>query len=444
MSVKPTDGAITWATGPSADLSTPPPQRILNGFLPMAPPSAEHMNYVLNNICAWTAYLQDGPPGFDTAQDAIEDLIVASSAPQNVNQVFTLNAQISGAPSASISPTINGSVAVQDICCTGRFIVWSSTGTGPFVANLAGVAVQTLASSHGAGATRIASGGDADGNVLVWVKGQWVECYEWDEVGGTWDQRWDYDHGGTVNDVCICDGRVYIVGAAVLTNSARALNMTSGAVIWSFDHGAELKSVCAANGVVVIGGDTSTLASAVELRALDAATGRDVSGHGANGADTTGKAWNVTLGAAVGYWCLAANSHGIFLNAPGTPDIYVYGFEGTVYGNIAVSGSPVRVACDEDLLLVCTAGATDVLYAYDTRSLRCKWLKKDALGFGCAAIDATRAYYGVGSTPGAPQVVVQGVSTGPAQGTYATTSYLDTAQTGLPNIQAIRRLTPRQ
>lgn len=440
MSSKPTDGVVPWGTGPDATLTTPTPQLILNGFLERVPPAAGHTNYVLNNFSEWLAYLKDGAPGYDTAQEAIEDLIVADPNPGNVNQVFTLNAQINGAPSASVSPAISGSVAVQDVCCTGRFIVWSSLGTGPFVAKLDGTALQTLASSHGAGATRIAS----DGDVLVWVIGNWVECYEWDETGQTWDQRWDYNHGGTVNDVCICDGRVYIVGFAVANNAARALDKTDGAVLWSFNHGAELKSVCAANGIVVIGGNTSTLASTVEMRALDAATGRDATGDGVNGADTTGKAWNITLGAAVGNWCLAANSHGIFLNVPGTPDIYVYGFEGTVYGNIAVSGSPVRIACDEDLLLVCTAGATDVLYAYDARTLRCKWLKKDALGVGCAAIDATRAYYGVGSAPGAPQTVVQGVSLGPAQGTYATTSYLDAAIVGLPNLQRIRRLTPRQ
>jgi hypothetical protein len=153
----------------------------------------------------------------------------------------------------------------------------------------------------------------------------------------------------------------------------------------------------------------------------------------------------VTLGSSVGYWCLAANSHTIYLNAPGLFDIYTYGFDGLASGTIAVNGSPVRIECDEDVLLVGTAGTTDVMYAYDARTLRCKWLKKgSSLGFGGLAIDATRAYFGVGDTPGGAQTVVQGVSLGPAQGTYATTSYLDAAIVGLPNLQRIRRLTPRQ
>jgi hypothetical protein len=441
MSSKP-DPVPPWASGGGATVTTPTTQQIENGFLPRVPPSAGHTNYIIKALADTAIYLQDSPPGFSTVQEAIDDLIVAAAAPENVNQTFVLNGQILGAPSASITPAISGSVAVQDICCTGRFIVWSSTGTGPFVNALDGTAVQTLASSHGSGATRIAS----DGNVIVWVIGQWVECYEWSEEDQSWDQRWDYDHGGTVNDVCICDNRVYIVGAAVATNAARALNMTDGTVIWSFNHGAELKSVCAGNGAVIIAGNTSALASAVEMRALDAATGRDVSGHGTNGTDTTGKAWNLAVAAGVGYWCLASNSHGIYLNVPGTPDIYVYGYEGTVYGNIAVSGSATRMAVDEDLLLVGTAGSTDVLYAYDATSLRCKWLVKagGSLGVGAVAIDATRGYFGVGGTPGAPQTVLQAVSVGPAQGLFATTSYLDSALKGQPNLQRIRRLTPRR
>lgn len=440
MSVKPTTGVVEWAVGPGENLSTPSAARVQAGFAPLVPPASGHLNYVLNNFGAHLAYLQDGPGGFATVQDAIDNLIAPAASPDNVNQVFVLNGQILGAPSASIDPAISGTVAVQDVCATGRFIVWASLSTGPFVAELDGTAAQTFASSHGAGATRIAT----DGRVIVWVTGNWVECYAFDEETDTWDQLWDYNHGGTVNDVAICDGRAYIVGAAVANNAARALSLTDGSVVWSFNHGAELKSVAAGNGVVIIAGATSTLASAVEMRALHAATGRDAAGDGANGADTTGKAWNLAVAGGVGYWCLAANSHGIYLNTPGTPDINVYGYEGTNYGNIAVSGSPVRMAVTEDLLLVATAGATDVLYAYDARTLRCKWLVKNSLGYGAVAIDATRAYFGVATAPGGPSTIVQAVSIGPAQGLFSTTSYLDSALVGSPNLQRIRRLTPIQ
>lgn len=393
---RPTSDPPTWATG-DAEIVEPSTQEKEDGWVPEDLPPAQYVNWFWNAVGTWLDYLSGVVVAYTTLEEAITDLdagelgLVDESDRALVPGSVRTSGDIQLADAKSIWSTGEAVlVMVSTSVVAGAAAVYRRSR-----AALADDEVSYLATNAGTPA-RVVS----DGYAVVACYGDSVECWEWD---GT--QRWVYDHGADVYDVCIYNNRVYIVGGLDGDVSCRALELADGSVTWEFDHGANLNSVCAGGGMVVVGGAPSALPSAANLRALNAETGTDATGEGVNGADSGLLRWNQVLSDDVSQGRLATDGERIYLGhdiGAGDPHLQVRGLaDGALCSSLALGGYTVgSIAVDQRYVVVglATVGPIGQVHCYEKTTLALVWRAQvtNLRPPTCVDTDGTQVFAGFG------------------------------------------------
>lgn len=160
-----------------------------------------------------------------------------------------------------------------------------------------------------------------DGESILYAHDNYVECFEVSDGSS----RWEYDHGGTVHDVCSDGTYAYLVGAAGTgTKHLRAISMVTGSAVWSFDHGATLFAVTTNGARVFVAGNASSHATGAVARSVAATDGRGATSEGGIGVDA--RQWDTTALTGVISRGLACDEHRLYaardLGASTARDVY--------------------------------------------------------------------------------------------------------------------------
>ena len=369
---KPSTSYPTWATDGAADIDTPPTQEQDLGWVFEDIPPAGYFNWKWNLDGQWLTWLATALPVVDTLEDGVDELTVAPKLAiidENDRDKIPGNTNGDG-----------GTVAtnVADVCATGDGVIYAHTaGADPLrLVSRAdmGTVIRSFTKTGAASAVnRIVT----DGIRVYACYGQIVEA--WTIATGA--SVWTYDHGASVLDLAVYDGRLFLVGlTGTGTKHARALLAATGTIEWSYQHSAagQLSSCVAVHGRLIVGGDASSFASGAHLRALQYATGNDATNEGGTAADTTGVAWNVVLGGVVATRMLATDGRKFYLSVFGTSVLGVYGIADGAGPQVSKTITGVTfaaIACDHEYAYVVgeDAGPDGWCYCLDGATLAARW-----------------------------------------------------------------------
>lgn len=392
---RPTSDPPTWATGGDAEITEPSTQEKADGWSPEDLPPAQYVNWFWNAVGTWLDYLSGVVVAYTSLEEAIADLDDGELGLVDESD----RALVPGTVRTSGD---NAPLDVQSIWSTGEALLVmaeaSVSGGGDAVSrrtrdDLEAEVVGYEATNSGT-LYRVVS----DGYVVVACYGDSVECWEWD---GT--QRWVYDHGAGVYDVCVYNDRVYLVGGVDGDVSCRCLELADGSLVWEFDHGSTLYSVCAGGGMVIVGGAPSSLPSGANFRALNADTGTDATGEGVNGADSGLLQWNQVLDDDVAQGRLCTDGERIYLGhdlAAGDPHLQVFGLaDGELINSLDLAAYTVgSIAVDQRYVVVglATPVPTGMVACYDKITLALVWRAQvnNQRAPACVDTDGTRVFAG--------------------------------------------------
>lgn len=385
-----------WATAAGADVDTPSGQRLANGWVAGLAPPAGEWNWLLQRLFEWANWTSTAIPLYATLE-------AAYTALEEGDLCIVHEDDRSDYPSTIMDNGPADGADCLDVCCTGDRVVYVTSGVNnPKLVSRANITVviKTFTRTNAGNAVRIAT----DGTKVFLAYGNYVEA--WDIEAGT--SSWVYDHGASVNDICVYDQYVYLVGASGTgAKDARALEVATGILHWSYNHNATLTSVAAANGRCFIGGGVSGHASGANLRSLNAFNGYDATGEGGT-IDTDGLAWNRVLANVVSARCLAVDHSQLYLGfASGAANQVEAMSQGDAQIQIMVRAltgiSVIRLAVDQDYVYAATQDATPdgYLFALDRNTLATAWTKEYLTKpFTCVATDGAGVFAGRGSIAG--------------------------------------------
>lgn len=343
-----------------ADIATPTSTARDSGWKARIRPPHEWVNWFWNLCYEWVLWLSEVPPRYTSMSAAIDDIAEEQLVLiDEGNSIYY--------PGASLDDAAAGTIGQRayDLCSTGKYLVYIAPAGMPTVVDREDIdtAVSTLAGGTiAAGGLRVFT----EGTHVYYISGNKIAC--WTISTGAF--VWEYDHGAAINDGCVYNGRVFIVGAAGTgTKHLRALLYDTGAVSWSYNHNGELRAVAAAQGRVFVGGAASGHASGAHMRSVVDSSGADLANEGGNGVDASGRSWDIVRAVAPDYLTFTTDGRSLFAVWPvGQP----YQLEAIDLWNGSVSRGRVLTAglsqptCDVDYVLAVDAAGISV---FDRRSL---------------------------------------------------------------------------
>jgi len=289
MSTPPTT-ILDWANSADPSDVTQPTSQITNsGWLGgMIPPNA-YVNWIWKNLYDWLAHFKAGVAKYTDMEDAIDATPVGETFILDEYDVTDHPGDFAGGwdkgfttDQVSVDAWGKGVLIATDQSATSGSLI-------AFSRNLL-----TTVASYTKTNTGVIKRAVTDGTYVVACYGDYVEC--WDMNGS---QRWLYDHGAAVHDVCLDGVNAYFVGAKGTGNKwARAIALSDTGTptpVWSYAHGnaSEVVYCCCTDGNrLFMAGDASGLGSGATLRAISAADGKDANGEGGIGTDTLYQSWN--------------------------------------------------------------------------------------------------------------------------------------------------------
>lgn len=400
MSTRPTVPLPDWATDPGAEIETPDGNQRQNGWAFKQPVPHEWMNWFWNAVYLWLDHFSQSASRFEALEDAVDTLDVGDTCVINEHDAATF-------PGEQLIGIASGANTWSSADVSGLSVVYADLG-GSFDINVVDRADLTTAIPASAltpppgPATRVIT----DGKFVAVAAGNLVYLYDHD-VGGA--ALWSYDHGATVNDICMDGTHVYLAGdAGTGTHHARAIILEGGSAgtsAWDYDHGASLES-CATDGRrVFVGGAASSHGSASTVRALIASNGFDAANEGGTGLDTTDTAWDQAYPNPPSTWGqMAVDGRGLLLvgRSGGAQRIAALAVGDGGILTLGGLGSPTipRVAIDDayiysqDLGL----GVNGRIVAYRKDTIQPVWVSESDEPFNSVASDGAAVFAAAGST----------------------------------------------
>ncbi len=359
---KPTTVPPTWAYDAAADVDTPPTQQRAIGWIAEDIPPAGWINYLYKWWSSWLDYLQGAYPGFDTLEDAYAGLTAGDAA-------IVYEADRNSIAGDEHSDGGTAAAAVTAVCATGIDVVFADGGDPKMVARAdMDTVVRTFTKTNAGTVQKLVN----DGSRLYAAYGNYVEA--WNLSTGA--SVWVYDHGATVWDIAVYDGRLFLGGVSGTgAKEVRSINAeVGGAAQWSYNHNGTVFSVTATHNRVIIAGAASGHASGAHMRALQHATGNDATNEGGTAADTTGVAWNRVMANAISANSLAADARGLWVvdDTANTVIRIDVALGTTVQTSATMTAINANhgIAVDQDYVIL---GTDDYVYALDRATLGTVW-----------------------------------------------------------------------
>jgi len=404
MTTPPTT-ILDWANSADpSDVEQPTTQVEDSGWLGgMIPPNA-WTNWIWKNLYDWLAHFKAGVTKYTDLEDAIDGTAAGETFILDEYSAVMYPGKVYGEwdKSWSVDP-----VSV-DVWGKGVLVAF---GGVPSPGNLLAYErnMVTLVANYTKTNTGAIKRAVTDGTYVVACYGDYVECWDMD---GT--QRWLYDHGAAVHDVCLDGVNAYFVGAKGTGNMwARAITLSDTGTptpVWSYAHGTatEVLYCCATNGAqLFLAGDARVGGSGATIRGINAENGKDFANEGGNGIDTAYLSWDRVQSTECDQTGqLATDGSRLFVGYPATTNELEV--RGCIQGEISVARSTTAVSwvsCDDRFVYAVTSSATvGTVRAFTKADLVevWNWYNRDGstnYDIFAAASDGARVFCAIKNTP---------------------------------------------